>query len=191
MKLLTYTLATTALIANSIFAQDKNVIEAKLISTTISAPLPKGTPSSERPYNYSPGATGKTGYVTIYNKAFTGIVEELEAEGYVNVLIGLESKSKEVTLKAEAKPIEFDDFTMELVIDDQNAEFKRSGITITGSHNTIKSLTVTRGDKTIRTNGSYTSGDSKTFRYREIKDGDKVKVEYWSKLTTKAVKIYK
>lgn len=226
MKALICSFTAISLLAGPSLAEDDNLIEAKLISTTISQGLPEGIPLKDRPYIRNKGAelvfyfqadniasfdkesfhvagwdknfqsnissSGKTATITIFNKNFKGIFEEIEAEGRVDVLIGTESVTKKHILKKDAEPIELPFFTMELLLDeDNNNGFDKSGVTVIGKHSMISKISILRDGKEISSNGYSSSNDTKTFRFRGIKDGDEIKVIYWSKIKTRTVKIYK
>jgi len=225
MKALLFSLTAISLLASSAIAEDKNLIQAKHVSTTLTHDLPENLPFGDRPYNIIDGASltfffqaenivsfdkesffvegwdknfreqishsGKSASVTIFNKKFKGIIEELEANGRVDVQVGSEPLTKKLKLKAGADPVEFPFFKLELNIDEGNNNFNRSGIAVEGKHKMIKSICILRDGKELTSNGSSSSNDNKTFLFRDIKDGDEIKVVYWSKLVTKTVKLYK
>jgi len=134
----------------------------------------------------------KAASITIFNKEFKGIFEELEADGRVDVLLGTESVTKTLVLKKDADPVELPFFTVELSLDEDNKNgFRRSGVMVNGKHKMISKICILRDGKEINTNGYSSSNDNKTYRFRDIKDGDEIKIVYWSKIKTKSVKIYK
>lgn len=226
MKALFSSLTALCILTSTVAAQDEKLIQAQLVSTTISTGIPENIPFRDRPFNVSEGAelvfffqeenivafdkesyfvegwdkhfrssiaqSGKSATVTIYNKKFRGIFEELEAEGRVDVQVGSDLVTKKLVLKKDADPVKFPLFTMELVLDEDNKDaFPRQGVTVIGKHKMIKSICILRDGKELTSNGSSSSNDKKTFMFRDIKDGDEIKFEYWSKVKTKTVKIFK
>ena len=138
-------------------------------------------------------SSGQSGSITIFNKKFKGIFEELEADGRIDVQVGTESVTKDLVLKKDAEPVEFPMFTVELNIDEENKNGfgGGTGVKVEGKHKMIKSMVIMRDGKEVRSNGYNSSNNTKTYRFRGIKDGDKLNIVYWSKLETKSVKLYK
>lgn len=225
MKAIIYSLISLGLLTTTGFSDENKMIEAKVISTTISTPLPKNLGYRDRPMGYRAGAklmfffqgenfvefdkdtfqangwdknfdtsisrTGKSGSITIFNRKFKGILEELEVDGSIDVLVGKESKTKKLILKKDGEPVKFPSFTVELELNEDDDKFTTKGVKVVGSYNQIKSIKVMRNGKEIRNNGYSSSNKKKTFTFSSIQDGDEVSVEYWTALTAKTVKLYK
>ncbi len=226
MKALICSLATFSLFTSNALAEDKKLIEASLVSTTISKGLPEGIPHKDRPYVRNVGAelvfyfqdknivsfdkesfhvegwdkhfqsnissSGKGASITIFNKKFKGIIEELEADGRVDILVGEESVTRNMVLKKDEEPVELPLFTIELALDNEkNDAFSKQGVRVVGKHNMISKISILRDGEEIASNGYYSSNETKTFRFSNIKDGDKIKIIYWSEILTKTVKLYK
>jgi phosphohistidine swiveling domain-containing protein len=125
---------------------------------------------------------GKSGTLAIYNESFKGASNEIKIDATVDVLVGSKTATKKVTLKKDADPIKFPEFT---------AELSANGVKVIGKFNFIKSISIMRDGKEKESNGYSSSGDRKTFSLKGIKDGDEVSVTYWTDIVAKSVKLTK
>ena len=135
---------------------------------------------------------GKSASITITNKKFKGIIEEIEADGRIDVQLGIKKVTKNLVLKKDAEPTEFPHFTIELLLEeDENNKFRRPGVKVVGKHKMIHRICIIRDGKEITSRGSSSSSSYKTFVFEDIKDGDEIQFIYWSEIKSKSVKLYK